>query len=73
VCEAKSRQTENVVKKSNGSEEIYERTEFSALSIFPIINFSIHKKNNESEKGKFEFSQFKTFIFFCGFYDFLVD
>jgi hypothetical protein len=35
VCETKSRQTENVVEKSNGSEEIYERTEFSAFGIFP--------------------------------------
>jgi hypothetical protein len=43
---------------------------FPHSAFFPIIELSIHKKNNVSEKGKFEFSRFN---FFCGFYGFLVD
>jgi hypothetical protein len=87
VCKAKSRQTENVVKKSNGSEEIYERTEFSEFSNFSqIIEFSIHKKINEKiygfssnshlnfpqKKGNRIFTVQKSSLMESSFYDFLV-
>jgi hypothetical protein len=33
---------------------------FPHEAIFLIIKFPIHKKNNKSDKGKFEFLQFKS-------------
>jgi hypothetical protein len=72
VCKTKSIQTENVVKKSNGSEEIYERTEFFAFSIFPN-HWEFTRKTMNLKKENSNFLDSKVFMIFCGFYGFLVD
>ncbi len=64
VCKTKSRQTENVVKKSNGSEKIYKRTEFPALSIFSQSLGFHYLEHHVAEKLNFNLMKVFTWWFF---------